>query len=387
MKYAIIAFSLMSAFAQAEEFKPVVNDAKYSSYFTTVSSKDELYALAKRAQPAAAANNDIIYIDVNPADGTYRISTKEMQNAKPLSGFALYDSEGSDLGRNLAIAGMSVKYAGNSKMTVYGTKGFGSDYPGAFYENANISNDTYTSLGNFNLAYSYTEYGGDKGLGVQKTRAERLDASFSRALGVYNAVEFGLTMNKNHQSLDDFDFTDDLRYTSAHAKFSRQYSVEDVSSGWSITHERGLDSARGGNIKSFNGIVSTGWHSTTLEASVSKGPVTITVGHQETSENAPSSARAYIGGPGRGSSFKSGYETADSATWYDVKYQFQPIHNVSPWVSINGGSTPNETVTSLQLGASTNWKGTNIRGSVNQDLQHSNKIINTKFMLSMQKSF
>lgn len=383
-------------------------DGFYAAYFPeagkTVTYND-IMMYVSRVQPAANINGERVSINIAPDTKIVTVTVikkvdSEGQPVKTYSGFAVFDTEGPRYaGPNIMTVGgsMSVPHLRNTRFTGYYTYGLPGDDTRdvSRYESVSARLENATPWGMLSAGYAYTEHNSLQNdvVGEQHARSEKVDLTFTMPLKAGFTLEAGLNHTKSKSILKDFELQDTLQYDSARIKIDAQHVVPEKAFqfGWSVEHEKGLTMKRDSDAF-IQGQGETVWYTTTWEANAAKGTpwgtVSAKIGYQESSDGTPSAQMGYIGGPGRGSAFDAGLVSGQEVTYYDARFTFNPIRNITPFMGVNGGSTETQKLDAVQMGASTQVFGGAVRASISQAIKgEQTGVSKTRFSLNYSRAF
>lgn len=378
-------------------------DERYRSYFPAKDKKltyNDIMMYVSRVQPAANINGERVGVNIAPDTKVVTVTVEKKENAKTASGFMVFDTEGPRYaGPNILTIGGSTSVPGlrNTRFTGYYTYGLpGNDTNDlSRYESVSGRLENATPWGMLSLGYAYTEHNSQQNaiVGEQHARNEKIDLTFTMPLKSGFTLEAGVNHTTSKSILKDFELQDTLSFDSARVKLDAQHHVPEkaFSFGWSAEYEQGLGMRRNSDAY-IQGVAETSWHTTTLEANMAKatpyGTVSVKVGQQDSSDGTPNSQRGYIGGPGRGSAFDAGLLSGQEVTYYDARFTFNPIRNITPFVSVNGGNTEEGRLEAVQIGASTNLFGGAVRASLSQATTGEQaNVSKTRFSLNYSRAF
>lgn len=316
-------------------------------------TQDGLQLAIARAQDAAKANNESLYVKVGKIDQQGGVDVVLGGTPNPEDGTRWLWSASSFGPRYSGSDAVSLVYSKPLGDGMYmdaaatvGLPGLHSDSRGGNYTGLNGSISKATPHGLFTGRASQTHFrvGGVNRELNQTGDVTKLDGEWSYILkpGLTSYAGVGYTRQKSTIGL--FGWDDTIGYTGLKAGLRLKKTYEQWTYGGDVGFEQGVSLQRRvrapglllGEADAHYRLASINADAT-LAIPELYGSLSFSGGGQRGSVGTPTGAQFYVGGPGRGLSYHTGVYAAPSGYYGGMQWTTVPWHDISAFVGVEGG--------------------------------------------------
>ena len=316
-------------------------------------TQDGLRLAIARAQDAAKANNESLYVQVGKVNEQGGVEVVLGGTPNPDDGTRWVGSASSFGPRYSGSDAMSLVYSkpmGNGVFmdasATVGLPGLRSDSRGGHYVGVNVGLSKATSYGLFSARVSQTQFkvGGDNRDLDQNGQVTKLDGEWSYVMQPGLTSYAGLGYTRQRSSIGMFDWDDTIGSTALKAGLRLRQTHQKWNYGGDLGIEQGLSLQRTvrapglllGEIDAHYSLASINADAT-LQVPEWYGSLSLSVGGQKGSSGTPTGSQFYVGGPGRGLSYHTGVYSAASGYYGGIQWTTVPWRDISAFLGLEGG--------------------------------------------------